>query len=73
MHKRKMHKRKMRKLITAKKTCERLGGVSDMSLWRWLNNPELEFPRPVYIGNRRYFDEDSIDDWVERQAAKSAA
>lgn len=29
--------------------------ISDMTLWRWLQNPELGFPRPVVINRRRLF------------------
>jgi predicted DNA-binding transcriptional regulator AlpA len=41
------------------------GGISDMSLWRWLDNPELNFPRPIYIGRRRYWREAEIIAWLE--------
>lgn len=41
------------------------GGISDMTLWRWLENPELNFPRPIYIGRRRYWRESDIVAWLE--------
>jgi predicted DNA-binding transcriptional regulator AlpA len=41
------------------------GGISDMSLWRWLDNPELNFPRPIYIGRRRFWREAEIFAWLE--------
>jgi predicted DNA-binding transcriptional regulator AlpA len=41
------------------------GDISDMTLWRWLDNPELNFPRPIYIGRRRYFREAEIIAWLE--------
>lgn len=41
------------------------GGISDMTLWRWLENPELNFPRPIYIGRRRYWREADIVVWLE--------
>ena len=47
---------------------ELCGGVSDMSLWRWLQNPDLNFPRPVYIGKRRYFKEAEVIAWLEAQS-----
>lgn len=43
-------------------------GVSDMTLWRWLNNPEIDFPRPIYIGKRRYWKEAEVIEWLDRQA-----
>ena len=44
------------------------GGISDMTLWRWLDNPELDFPRPIYIGRRRFWREAEIVDWLDAQA-----
>jgi len=41
------------------------GGISDMTLWRWLDNPELDFPRPIYIGRRRFWREAEIIAWLE--------
>lgn len=41
------------------------GGVSDMTLWRWLNDPDLDFPRPIYIGRRRYWREADILAWLD--------
>jgi len=37
-------------------------------LWRWLDNPELDFPRPTYIGRRRFWREAEIVDWLDDQA-----
>lgn len=56
------------KLIAAKVARNMCGGVSDMTFWRWLNNPAMAFPKPVYIGNRRYFRESDISDWIESQS-----
>lgn len=57
------------KLISANAVREICGGISDMSLWRWLNNPELNFPAPIYIGPRRYWREADISAWIEGRAA----
>lgn len=54
-----------RKLISAKTVRELCGNISDMSLWRWLNDPALGFPRPVYIQKRRFWREAEILDWIE--------
>jgi excisionase family DNA binding protein len=53
--------------LTAKEVCARLGGVSDMTLWRWMNAPELGFPRPVYVRRRRLFREAEVAAWIETQ------
>lgn len=54
-----------RKLISAKTVRELCGNISDMSLWRWLNDPALGFPRPVYIQKRRFWREAEILEWIE--------
>jgi predicted DNA-binding transcriptional regulator AlpA len=56
------------KRIGAAAVRELCGGISDMSLWRWLADRELDFPRPVYIARRRYWKEAEILDWLDRQA-----
>ena len=43
------------------------GGISDMSLWRWLNDPALNFPQPIYIGRRRYWKEAEVIAWLISQ------
>ena len=35
------------------------GGIADMTLYRWLADPEKGFPKPIYIGRRRF--------WVEAE------
>jgi len=47
------------------------GGISDMTLWRWLDNPELDFPRPVYIGRRRFWREAEIIAWLEAREVRA--
>jgi len=59
------HDRNPHRRIQAATVRQMCGGVSDMTLWRWLDNPELDFPRPIYIGRRRYFREAEIIDWLE--------
>lgn len=59
------------KLISALAVRDLCGGVSDMTLWRWLNDPVMAFPRPTYIGTRRYFRETEIFHWIASQAEVS--
>lgn len=47
------------------------GDVSDMTIWRWLN--ERDFPKPFKIGHRRYWRESDVIAWLEAQAEKVAA
>ncbi|WP_425050754.1 helix-turn-helix transcriptional regulator [Psychromarinibacter sp. S121] len=51
--------------VNAARVCELCGGVSDMSLWRWLNDPALSFPKPIYIARRRYWREAEVIAWLE--------
>ncbi|WOI29358.1 helix-turn-helix transcriptional regulator [Sulfitobacter dubius] len=42
-------------------------GVTDMTLWRWLDDEELSFPRPIYIKRNRYWREDDLAAWLSEQ------
>ncbi|KGJ23221.1 helix-turn-helix transcriptional regulator [Paracoccus sanguinis] len=44
---------------------ELLGGVSDMTLHRWLNDENLRFPRPIYIAKRRFWKTAEVLEWIE--------
>ena len=57
------------KLISASAVRDALGGVSDMTLWRWLDDPAMMFPRPVYIGRRRFWRETDIEQWVDSRSS----
>jgi predicted DNA-binding transcriptional regulator AlpA len=58
------------KLIPSTTVREICGGISDMSLWRWLNDPAMNFPRPLVISRRRYWRETDIAKWIaERERA----
>ncbi|WP_241772276.1 helix-turn-helix transcriptional regulator [Rhodobacter capsulatus] len=48
------------------------GGISDMSLWRWLNDPVLGFPKPIKIGNRRYWRESEVLAFLDSREAMLA-
>lgn len=48
-------------------------GVTQMTLWRWLQDPEMGFPKPIYIGRFRYFSLNALLDFERAQVAKSAA
>jgi predicted DNA-binding transcriptional regulator AlpA len=43
------------------------GNVSDMTLWRWLEDPANAFPKPIYIGRRRYWREAEIVAWLDNR------
>lgn len=50
--------------INQKSVRDLCGGISYMTLWRWLNDPAMGFPRPVIIGRLRYWREADIVAWL---------
>jgi predicted DNA-binding transcriptional regulator AlpA len=56
------------KRINSATVRELCGGVSDMTLWRWLNDPAMSFPQPTYIRRNRYWREAEIAAWLDAQA-----
>lgn len=60
------------KLISAAAVRDLCGGVSDMTLWRWLHDRELAFPQPVYIAKRRYWREADLAEWLKARANEAA-
>ena len=54
-----------KELLTSTQLRQLEGGISDMSLWRRLNDPHLNFPKPMYILKRRYWD--SAEYWQYRK------
>jgi hypothetical protein len=47
-------------------------GVTVMTISRWSNNPELDFPKPRVVNNRNYFSREACDAWMEeRTTAKT--
>ena len=51
--------------LTAVQLRQRLGGVSEMTLDRWLKDERLAFPRPLVINRRRLFKECEIVAWED--------
>jgi predicted DNA-binding transcriptional regulator AlpA len=47
----------------------RYGGISDMTLWRWLHDEELGFPQPIRINGRRFWSEEALNTWEGSHAA----
>ena len=54
----------MDKKITSKDLRELLGGISDMSLWRFLHDKKLGFPKPIYINRRRFWSREELKQWL---------
>jgi hypothetical protein len=49
--------------LSAAQVRNRYGGISNMTLWRWLNDGELGFPPPEWIRRRRFWREDKLAAW----------
>ena len=47
-------------MLPARAVWERYN-VADRTIDRWLKDPALNVPRPVWINRRRYFDEAELD------------
>jgi len=58
--------------LTGPEVCWRYS-ISDMSLWRWLGDDKLGFPKPAMkVRDRRYWREQDLIDW-ERSPARRRA
>jgi hypothetical protein len=53
--------------LAAKRVQERYD-ITDRTLDRWLNNPEIDFPRPMVVNGRRYFRETELVAWERKRA-----
>ena len=49
--------------LNAAQVRSRYGGMSDMALWRWLNDEELGFPQPLVINKRRFWKAADLGAW----------
>lgn len=59
--------------VPARRVRARYGEISDMTLWRWLNDPDMGFPKPRYINRRRYWLEDELDEFDRARASEPEA
>jgi predicted DNA-binding transcriptional regulator AlpA len=48
-------------------------GVSAMSIYRWLLDAKLRFPKPIYIGRYRYWRLSDLVAWEINRASSKAA
>ena len=52
---------------------KRYGHLSGTGFKRWARDPELTFPKPILIRNRRYYDLAEIEDFERRCRADGSA
>lgn len=60
------------RFLTAAQVCIRFGGISQMSLWRWLRDEKLSFPQPMVVNRRRLFRESEIEAWEAERSPRAA-
>jgi predicted DNA-binding transcriptional regulator AlpA len=48
-------------LANAARVRARYSGITEMTLWRWLRDEDLGFPKPYVINGRRLWDEAELD------------
>ncbi|MBL4919310.1 helix-turn-helix transcriptional regulator [Szabonella alba] len=53
------------RLLTSGAVRKLCGGISKPTLHRWMNRPELGFPKPITIGQRNYWRESGILAWLD--------
>lgn len=53
--------------LDARAVRHRYGDRSDMALYRWLRDPKLGFPRPIYIQKYRYWRLADLIEWERRR------
>jgi predicted DNA-binding transcriptional regulator AlpA len=60
-------------LMTSAAVRARLGGISDMSLFRWRNDPKVAFPPPDFrISRRVFWKRATIEKWLATRAVGGA-
>ncbi|WP_085308300.1 helix-turn-helix transcriptional regulator [Planktotalea arctica] len=60
------------RLIGASTVRAMFDGVSDMTLWRWLKDTKLNFPKPIYMQRRRFWREAELIEWINNRPRELA-
>lgn len=59
--------------LTGPQVCARYGGISHMTLWRWLQDHDFKFPRPLVLKGRRYWKLGDLEAWERSRATMAEA
>jgi predicted DNA-binding transcriptional regulator AlpA len=60
-------------LMTATHVRNHFGGISEMTLWRWMRAEGMNFPQPIMIQRRRFWRRADIAAFEARQTGAQAA
>jgi len=60
-------------LVTSREVRRMFGGVSEMTLWRWMRSESIRFPRPISISNKNYWLLGDLRRFRERCASRANA
>ena len=58
--------------LSSNQVRKRYGDTSDMSLWRWLDNADMKFPKPILIQRRRFWRLSELVAWERKRATEAA-
>jgi len=47
--------------------------VTTRSIDRWRKDPELAFPQPIYINDRKYWSLADLEEWERRRATERSS
>ncbi len=60
-------------LLTSAQMRARVGGVTNMCIWRWMRDPRVQFPHPVKLNRRNYWRLGDLRQWQAERMTKAAA
>ena len=59
-------------ILNSREVCRVVGGISKMTLHRWMRDGRVAFPPPdIQINGRRFWREPTVTAWLEQRAAQS--
>jgi predicted DNA-binding transcriptional regulator AlpA len=62
-----------KRLLTSNEVRALFGDTCQMTLWRWLQDESLGFPKPTKIRQRRYWDADEIEAFRKRMVSAAVS
>ena len=60
-------------LVTSREVRRMFGGVSEMTLWRWMRSESVQFPQPISISGKNYWSLGDLRRFRERCASRADA